>query len=105
MNTYDVKIWDPRKIGDTAKGRWRVRWAVAWQAVAGLPGTEDLPGVLDRDRHGPARCIALDYRCRGCRQVGGGQGQAVAQRDRQPPSRVRVGHPVDPGVAGPHLIL
>jgi integrase len=29
MSTYDVKIWDPRKIGDTAKGRWRVRWAVA----------------------------------------------------------------------------
>jgi len=29
MSTYDVKIWDPKKIGDTAKGRWRVRWAVA----------------------------------------------------------------------------
>ena len=29
MSTYDVKVWDPRKIGDTAKGRWRVRWAVA----------------------------------------------------------------------------
>ena len=29
MSTYDVKMWDPRKIGDTAKGRWRVRWAVA----------------------------------------------------------------------------
>jgi len=27
MNSYDVKIWDPKKIGDTAKGRWRVRWA------------------------------------------------------------------------------
>jgi site-specific recombinase XerD len=29
MNNYDVKFWDPRKIGDTVKGRWRVRWAVA----------------------------------------------------------------------------
>ena len=29
MNSYDVKFWDPRKIGDTARGRWRVRWAVA----------------------------------------------------------------------------
>ena len=29
MSTYDVKVWDPKKIGDTAKGRWRVRWAVA----------------------------------------------------------------------------
>ena len=29
MSTYDVKIWDPKKIGDTTKGRWRVRWAVA----------------------------------------------------------------------------
>ena len=29
MSTYDVRIWDPRKIGDTAKGRWRVRWIVA----------------------------------------------------------------------------
>ncbi len=28
MSTYAVKICDPRKIGDTAKGRWRVRWAV-----------------------------------------------------------------------------
>jgi integrase len=29
MSSYDVKVWGPRKIGDTAKGRWRVRWAVA----------------------------------------------------------------------------
>ena len=29
MNSYDVRFWDIRKIGDTAKGRWRVRWAVA----------------------------------------------------------------------------
>ena len=29
MSTYDVKVWDPRKIGDTTKGRWRVRWAAA----------------------------------------------------------------------------
>ena len=29
MNSYDVRFWDPKKIGDTAKGRWRVRWAVA----------------------------------------------------------------------------
>ena len=29
MNSYDVKFWDPRKIGDTARGRWRVRWSVA----------------------------------------------------------------------------
>jgi hypothetical protein len=29
MNSYDVKFWEPRKIGDTARGRWRVRWLVA----------------------------------------------------------------------------
>jgi integrase len=29
MSTYDVRIWDPRKISDTARGRWRVRWVVA----------------------------------------------------------------------------
>ena len=29
MNSYDVRFWDTRKIGDTARGRWRVRWAVA----------------------------------------------------------------------------
>jgi integrase len=29
MNSYDVKFWEPRKIGDTTRGRWRVRWAVA----------------------------------------------------------------------------
>lgn len=29
MNSYDVKFWEPKKIGDTARGRWRVRWLVA----------------------------------------------------------------------------
>jgi hypothetical protein len=29
VSSYDVKFWEPRKIGDTAKGRWRVRWEVA----------------------------------------------------------------------------
>jgi integrase len=29
VSSYDVKFWEPRKIGDTARGRWRVRWAVA----------------------------------------------------------------------------
>jgi integrase len=29
MTSYQVKFWDVKKIGDTAKGRWRVRWAVA----------------------------------------------------------------------------
>jgi hypothetical protein len=29
MNSYDVRFWEPRKIGDTTRGRWRVRWAVA----------------------------------------------------------------------------
>ena len=29
MASYQVKFWDVKKIGDTAKGRWRVRWAVA----------------------------------------------------------------------------
>jgi integrase len=29
VSSYDVKFWEPRKIGDTARGRWRVRWEVA----------------------------------------------------------------------------
>ncbi len=29
MISYQVRFWDIKKIGDTAKGRWRVRWAVA----------------------------------------------------------------------------
>jgi integrase len=29
MISYEVKFWDVKKIGDTNKGRWRVRWAVA----------------------------------------------------------------------------
>ena len=28
ISSYDVKVWEPRKIGDTARGRWRVRWRV-----------------------------------------------------------------------------
>ena len=29
MTSYQVKFWDIKKISDTARGRYRVRWAVA----------------------------------------------------------------------------
>jgi hypothetical protein len=29
VTSYQARFWDIKKIGDTAKGRWRVRWAVA----------------------------------------------------------------------------
>jgi hypothetical protein len=29
VSSYDVKFWEPRRIGDTTKGRWWVRWEVA----------------------------------------------------------------------------
>jgi integrase len=29
MTSYQARFWDVKKIGDTNKGRWRVRWAVA----------------------------------------------------------------------------
>ena len=29
MISYEARFWDVKKIGDTNKGRWRVRWAVA----------------------------------------------------------------------------
>lgn len=28
MNSYQAKFWDIKKISDTARGRYRVRWAV-----------------------------------------------------------------------------
>ena len=28
MTSYQVRFWDIRKISDTARGRYRVRWAV-----------------------------------------------------------------------------
>ena len=28
MDSYDVRFWDTKKIGDNASGRYRVRWAV-----------------------------------------------------------------------------
>ena len=28
MTSYHVRFWDTRKISDTARGRYRVRWAV-----------------------------------------------------------------------------
>ena len=28
MTSYQVRFWDIKKIGDTANGRYRVRWAV-----------------------------------------------------------------------------
>ena len=38
MNSYDVRFWDIKKVSDTAKGRWRVRWA-----VAGRPHCKSFP--------------------------------------------------------------
>ena len=38
MNSYDVRFWDIKKVSDTAKGRWRVRWG-----VAGRPHCKSFP--------------------------------------------------------------
>ena len=38
MNSYDVRFWDIKKVTDTAKGRWRVRWG-----VAGRPHCKSFP--------------------------------------------------------------
>jgi len=46
MTSYQVKFWDVKKIGDTAKGRWRVRWAVAGGEHCEI---ELRPGVLPRE--------------------------------------------------------
>ena len=55
MSTYDVKVWDPRKIGDTAKGRWRVRWAVAGRehckSFAAKPLADGFTAKLKDDMH------------------------------------------------------
>jgi len=45
VSGYDARFWEPRRIGDTAKGRWRVRWRVA--------GREQRTAV--RRDHGRAR--------------------------------------------------
>ena len=54
MNSYDVKFWDTRKISDTAKGRWRVRWAVAGRehckSFAARPLADGVPGQPQRRR-------------------------------------------------------
>src|SRR5271155_3584822 len=47
-------------------------------AVAGLPGAEDLLGLLDRDFDSPSRGVSLDYLCRGGGAVGGDEGDAEA---------------------------
>ena len=41
MNSYDVRFWDIKKVSDTAKGRWRVRWGVASAALQVLPRPAD----------------------------------------------------------------
>ena len=33
MTSYQVKFWDIRKISDTARGRYRVRWSVAGRVL------------------------------------------------------------------------
>ena len=38
MDSYDVRFWDIKKVTDTAKGRWRVRWG-----VAGRPHCKSFP--------------------------------------------------------------
>ncbi len=38
MNSHDVRFWDIKKVTDTAKGRWRVRWG-----VAGRPHCKSFP--------------------------------------------------------------
>jgi len=40
--SYDVKFWDTRRIGDTSKGRWRVRWAVDGRERAKSFSTKEL---------------------------------------------------------------
>src|SRR6266851_1707181 len=47
-------------------------------AVAGLPGTEYLPGVLERDLDGPSRRISLDDNGGAGVRVRGDEGQVVA---------------------------
>ena len=68
MTSYQVKFWDVKKIGDTAKGRWRVRWAVAGREhcrsfaakpladgfLTDLKNAAARPPALRRD-HRPAR--------------------------------------------------
>jgi hypothetical protein len=43
MTSYQVKFWDVKKIGDTAKGRWRVRWAVAGPPCSGAGTSTPVP--------------------------------------------------------------
>ena len=47
---------------------------------AGLPGTEDLAGVLDRDLGGLPAGIAFDHLRGGRGGIGGDQGQVIAGR-------------------------
>ena len=47
MNSYDVRFWDIKKVGDTAKGRWRVRWGVAGRAhCKSFPARQIAEGFL-----------------------------------------------------------
>jgi hypothetical protein len=60
------------------QGEWDGGADRAGGAVAGLPGTEDLLGVLDRDLGAPPRGVALDDSGRAGVQVCGDQGNVVA---------------------------
>jgi integrase len=57
MNSYDLRIWDIRKITDTTRGRYRVRWAVdgreRCRSFATRPLADAFAGTLrDAARHG-----------------------------------------------------
>jgi hypothetical protein len=64
--------------GLAGQGEWDGGADRAGGAVAGLPGAEDLPGVLERDLDGPSRRISLDDNGGGGVQVRGDQGEVVA---------------------------
>ena len=70
MNSYDVRFWDPRKIGDTARGRWRVRWAVAGREhCRSFPAKAAGRRVPDRPEESRPRPPAVRHRHRAARHL------------------------------------
>ena len=67
MTSYEVKFWDPKKIGDTARGRWRVRWAVAGREhCRSFPARPLADGFLTEPAQTPSATAGRSTRTPAC---------------------------------------
>jgi hypothetical protein len=82
MTSYHVRFWDIRKISDTTRGRYRVRWAV--------DGREHCKSFTTKALADASWAPLKDA-------------PATARRSTRPPGSPPLPHPPSPGTSTPAL--